>query len=118
MQDGSGIARLWARRRIDNLEAAAILGVIDNATRDRDILALALEHHLVTRLTSLVAVDQTPMRPEGEPLARTDIPLNLPSGWQFDKLFGPAMDRQAAGAAAMPAPPPSVTLPQTATPAA
>ena len=40
---------------------------------DKAILALALEHQLVTRLTSLVAVDKTPSRPEGEPLklART-----------------------------------------------
>ena len=35
---------------------------------DKTILALALEHQLVTRLTSLVAVDKTPSRPEGEPL--------------------------------------------------
>src|SRR5262249_52947351 len=55
---------------------------------DRRILALALEHHLVTRLTSLVAVDQTPSRPDGARLTRADIPLNLPAGWDFDKVFG------------------------------
>ena len=55
---------------------------------DKRILALALEHHLVTRLTSLVAVDKTPSRPDGARLTRADIPLNLPAGWEFDKVFG------------------------------
>src|SRR5262249_59629978 len=56
---------------------------------DKRILALALDHHLVTRLTSLVAVDRTPSRPEGARLTQAEIPLNLPAGWEFDKVFGP-----------------------------
>ena len=55
---------------------------------DKTILALALDHHLVTRLTSLVAVDETPARPEGAPLKLADLPLNLPAGWDFAKVFG------------------------------
>ena len=55
---------------------------------DRRILALALDHHLVSRLTSLVAVDATPSRPQGARLTRADLPLNLPAGWEFDKVFG------------------------------
>ena len=51
-------------------------------------MALALEHQLVTRLTSLVAVDKTPSRPEGEPLKVTELPINLPAGWDFAKVFG------------------------------
>jgi Ca-activated chloride channel family protein len=55
---------------------------------DAAILGLALDHHLVTRLTSLVAVDKTPRRPDGARLTRAELPLNLPAGWEFDKLFG------------------------------
>ena len=55
---------------------------------DKTILTLALEHQLVTRLTSLVAVDKTPSRPEGETLKLTELPINLPAGWVFDKVFG------------------------------
>ena len=55
---------------------------------DKTILALALEHQLVTRLTSLVAVDKTPSRPEGEPLKVAELPINLPAGWDFEKVFG------------------------------
>ncbi len=47
---------------------------------DKTILALALDHRLVTRLTSLVAVDKTPSRPEGARLTRADLPLKLPAG--------------------------------------
>ena len=42
----------------------------------------------MTRLTSLIAIDQTPSRPEGETLKLTELPLNLPAGWEFDKVFG------------------------------
>jgi Ca-activated chloride channel homolog len=55
---------------------------------NKTILALALEHQLVTRLTSLIAVDQTPTRPAGEPLKVSELPLNLPAGWDFEKVFG------------------------------
>jgi Ca-activated chloride channel homolog len=56
----------------------------------------------VTRLTSMVAVDKTPSRPQGAPLRVSDLPINLPAGWDFAKVFGerpqlPAMptDRRA-----------------------
>jgi Ca-activated chloride channel family protein len=33
-------------------------------------------------------VDKTPSRPADARLSRADIPLNLPAGWDFDKVFG------------------------------
>ncbi|MCV9961272.1 marine proteobacterial sortase target protein [Pararhizobium sp. BT-229] len=81
--EGKGIAKLWARRKIDDLEASA-----DRAALDKQIETVALAHHLVSRVTSLVAVDVTPSRPAGEPVASTDVPLNLPEGWDFEKVFG------------------------------
>ena len=53
------------------------------------ILKTALAHNLVSRLTSLVAVDLTPSRPQGDTLATRKLPLELPQGWNFDKVFGP-----------------------------
>ena len=41
------------------------LGQVSPEITDKRILALALEHHLVSRVTSLVAVDKTPARPPG-----------------------------------------------------
>jgi Ca-activated chloride channel homolog len=87
-EKGSGIAKLWARRRIDDVEVAQTLGTITPQEADKRILALALEHHLVSRVSSLVAVDKTPARQPGERLTQADIPLNLPAGWDYDKVFG------------------------------
>ncbi|HEY3678209.1 MAG TPA: marine proteobacterial sortase target protein [Bradyrhizobium sp.] len=85
---GKGLSKLWARRKISDAEVARTTRQVSPEEADKTILALALQHQLVTRLTSLVAVDRTPSRPEGAPLKLTDLPLNLPAGWDFAKVFG------------------------------
>ena len=85
---GVGLSKVWARRKIDDAEVARTMGTLTPEQADAAITALALRHHLVTRLTSLVAVDRTPSRPAGAPLARADVPLVLPAGWDFDSVFG------------------------------
>jgi Ca-activated chloride channel family protein len=86
--EGKGLSKLWARRMIDDAEIARTMRKMKPEDADNAILSLALEHQLVTRLTSLIAVDKTPSRPEGEPLRISELPLNLPAGWDFAKLFG------------------------------
>jgi Ca-activated chloride channel family protein len=86
--EGKGLSKLWARRKIDDAEIARTLRTATPEDADKTILALALEHQLVSRLTSLVAVDKTPSRPEGEALKLSELPLNLPAGWDFAKVFG------------------------------
>ena len=86
--EGMGLSKLWARRKIADAEIARTLREATPEDADKTILALALEHQLVTRLTSLVAVDKTPSRPAGEPLKLSELPLNLPAGWDFAKVFG------------------------------
>jgi Ca-activated chloride channel family protein len=130
--EGRGISKLWARRKISDAEIARTTRQLTPEEADKAILALALEHQLVSRLTSLVAVDKTPSRSEGEPLKLSELPLNLPAGWDFAKVFGDrpqlptaplerradAADRAATKRAAMHAvaPAPStITLPKTAT---
>ena len=128
-----GISKIWARRKIDDAEVDMKLGKITALAADTRILSLALEHHLVTRLTSLVAVDRTPSRPVNVPLTRADIPLQLPAGWDFETLFGIRADRSVldhadAGKeqivvqsknrpASTVTPAATMPLPQTATPA-
>ncbi|HKA74080.1 MAG TPA: marine proteobacterial sortase target protein [Xanthobacteraceae bacterium] len=85
---GQGLSKVWARRKIADAEVARTLRRLKPEEADSVILALALDHRLVTRLTSLVAVDATPSRPDGARLIRADLPLNLPAGWDFDKVFG------------------------------
>ncbi|MGU3338893.1 marine proteobacterial sortase target protein [Methylobacterium mesophilicum] len=85
---GAGISKVWARSRIGETETARITGRLGADSADATILALALEHGLTTRLTSLVAIDATPRRAPGTPIVAADLPLNLPAGWDFAKVFG------------------------------
>ena len=129
--EGKGLSKLWARRKISDAEVARTLRQVTPEEADKTILSLALEHQLVTRLTSLVAVDQTPSRPDGEPLKLAELPINLPAGWDFEKVFGerprlpsPPVERRTEAdgrvqVASLKRPvvvsPPTVTLPKTAT---
>lgn len=116
--EGAGVSKLWARRKIAEAEAARALRTLPAEEADARILALALEHGLASRLTSFVALDRTPVRAEGAPLARAELPLNLPAGWDFDKVFGPAARRAEAAPmqfAAAPSGGGQVLLPQTGT---
>ena len=83
--EGRGLSKLWARREIADAEVAQTMRTLTAEEANKMILALALEHQLVTRLTSLVAVGRTPSRPAGEPLRVSELPLNLPAGWDFEK---------------------------------
>lgn len=86
--EGKGLSKVWARAKIDDAEVGLRLRQLTTDAADKRILELALEHSLLSRLTSLVAVDKTPSRPAEAKLARADVPLNLPAGWDFDKVFG------------------------------
>ena len=86
--DAKGISKIWARRQIDDAEVNLTLGKITQADADKRILDLALDHHLVTRLTSLVAVDTKRLRPAHAQLTQADIPLQLPAGWDYKTPLG------------------------------
>lgn len=90
---GKGISKVWARRKIRDGEVAMRLGRIKREDGDATILSLALTHSLVSRLTSLVAVESEISRPKDARLTRADLPLNLPAGWDFDKVFGARGER-------------------------
>ena len=78
---------LWARRMIDDWLARLSLGGNARAVRDA-VSQLALEHHLVSRYTSLVAVDRTPSRPLEQGLQSAGVPTRLPAGWSATAVFG------------------------------
>jgi Ca-activated chloride channel family protein len=82
-----GVGALWARSKIAALSDGLYEGV-DRETVKRAVVEVALAHHLVSAYTSLVAVDVTPSRPGGTDLSTREVPLNLPAGWNFDKVFG------------------------------
>ncbi len=57
--DDAGIGKLWARQKIESLMDSLSEGNEPNVVR-ADVVQVALEHHLVSQYTSLVAVDTTP----------------------------------------------------------
>jgi len=89
------VAKLWARRRIDDIEAERAMNKIEADAADAQIAEIGITHAIVTSQTSLVAIDETPVRPAGETLSREDLPVNLPAGWDFDTLFGGAAAQAA-----------------------
>ena len=85
--DGNGVSKLWARSKIAAIEDTRYHGAKQGDV-DAAVLKVALAHHLLSRLTSLVAVDVTPSRPSGESMTSEAMPTNLPAGWNFASVFG------------------------------
>ena len=73
------LATLWARSKVEALEDSRIFGVGPEFIRN-EVTKLALNFGLLTPYTSLVAVDRTPSRPQGEQLKQDSIPSLLPAG--------------------------------------
>jgi len=92
---GRGIAQLWARQRIDSLLDSVQDGANAEQVRSQ-VIALALTHHMVSKFTSLVAVDVTPVRPQTASLNSLAVPVNLPQGQDAAKIF--AMQAQSGTA--------------------
>jgi Ca-activated chloride channel family protein len=75
---GSGIAARWARARIESLFDASTGGAVGDTART-EIVSLAKDLHLVTRFTSLVAIEETPTA-AGGPAVAARVPAVLPDG--------------------------------------
>ncbi len=82
-----GIGVYWARKKIDSLMNQHIGHQHPDTIRQK-IIGLALQHHLVSRYTSLVAVDVTPVRPPNQLLRTHPMKTNLPHGQNYAAIFG------------------------------
>jgi Ca-activated chloride channel family protein len=94
-QQSQGVAVLWAREKIAHLMDRLREGVGADVIK-KGVTDLALEHHLVSRYTSLVAVDVTPARTATEKHVTKAAKVNLPADWQHNKVFA-ALPQTAAG---------------------
>jgi len=131
MTAAPGVAAVWARAKLAQIEDGLYRPGGDKTAVRAQALALALEHRLVTRYTSLVAIDAAVVRPREIPLDRQEVARDLPAGWDAGKVFGSQTEADAAPAPAptgmrslaLPAPllqeakanGQAITLPQTAT---
>ena len=95
-QSREGVSSLWARNKI-----AALMQQKRNTEFEsikQTIIETALKHHLVSKYTSLIAVDVTPVRPKEEEVDSHAIPTHLPAGWDHSKVFGQAFPATATDA--------------------
>jgi Ca-activated chloride channel family protein len=91
--DRSGIAVLWARKKIKILMDSLISGAGPQQV-EQEVTELALDNHLVSRYTSLVAVEEKVSRSNDANTAlhkdkkkEQKVKTNLPAGWVHDKVF-------------------------------
>tara|TARA_R110000772_G_scaffold73216_3_gene159583 strand:- start:6882 stop:9242 length:2361 start_codon:yes stop_codon:yes gene_type:complete len=103
-----GVAGLWGREKIRQL-MADMRRVEDRDALRGEIVKTALSIGLVSKFTSLVAVDleSAPARPAGTPLAVAEVPVNLPAGWDRSGIEGTP---SAPVAAPVPVPSPQKTM--------
>ena len=67
-----GVATLWARSKIDSLMNRIIAGEREENIRPQ-VLDVALEHRLISRYTSFVAVEEHPVRSPDAPLLTQEL---------------------------------------------
>ena len=84
---GVGTAAVWARAHIADLMDQARRGADADSVRDA-VLKTALAHRVVSKYTSLVAVDKTPVRPSGAALEREQVPNLMAHGQSAKAIFG------------------------------
>ena len=78
-QVNNGIGTYWARHKIAALMDRSHNGKNKSEVRSR-IIETALKHHLVSKFTSLVAVDKTPSRPLSTSLKKSITPTTPAHG--------------------------------------
>jgi Ca-activated chloride channel family protein len=83
-----GITTLWARQRVEDLMDRWRVSEEDARPGIRStLIAHAIRYRLVTRFTSLVAVEEIVANSSGQSTA-VGVPTELPAGMQMEKVFG------------------------------
>ena len=100
--DNSVLGSVWARAKVDQLMSADWFGAQQGGVKDelkKEIVATALEHHIMTQYTSFVAVEEKTIVEGGKPRTVT-VPVEMPDGVSYEGVFG-----DACADAACPPPP-------------
>lgn len=83
----AGVAALWARKKIKSEMDSLALGRQEEQVK-KEVLATALEHQLVSKYSSLVAVDKMVSRPGGARNKKEVVKTAAPRGLKMDAIFG------------------------------
>jgi Ca-activated chloride channel family protein len=92
-----GVAALWARAKIGDLMDGRRRGANEDEVRQA-VVGIAMAHHLVSKYTSLIAVDKTPVRPQSANLDSEQVPNLMPYGQSVEAIFGFPATATGAGA--------------------
>lgn len=83
-----GVGTLWARSKIEALEDDRVAGRDAEEVKE-ELIAVALKHHLVSRYTSLVAVEEWVSRLPGDNLQTSAVPNLVARGQQLQTVMYP-----------------------------
>ena len=90
MNNGKGISKLWARKKVEAISDAALRGLPQEQAKAQ-ILKVALTHQILSKYTSFVAVEEKISRPPTTPAADSITRENLPKGMKLRKAASPQM---------------------------
>ncbi len=94
----AAIASTWARAKVDALMAQDLQAMQSGTfpkPLEEQIVAVALQHRLLTKFTSFVAVEQKVVV-EGGVTKTVRVPVEMPDGVRYEGIFG-AGEADAAG---------------------
>ena len=74
-----GIAKLWAKSKIEHLMDQKIVGV-DEESIKKQVTPLALKYGLMSKYTSFVAVEEKVSRPQEAQIKQKEVPNLMPKG--------------------------------------
>ena len=86
--DQPGIPLVWARRKLAELNDEALVhGRFEDERWREDVLALALDHGLLSDFTAFLAVDSS-RRTEGDHGITVPVPVEMPQGVRYETTVG------------------------------
>jgi hypothetical protein len=88
--DGSAVRTLWAREKIEDLQAQDWMGAQTGHPKpdiQAQIVATALEYRLMSQYTSFVAVEEKVVNIGGR-MRMVDVPVEMPEGVSYEGIFG------------------------------
>jgi Ca-activated chloride channel family protein len=99
-KDGAALPTVWARERIEDLQAQDYLGAQSGKPDPKikeQIVNLALDYRLMSQYTSFVAVEEKVVNIGGKQ-RRVDVPVEMPEGVSYNGIFGEQLqEREALG---------------------
>ncbi|MFT5573741.1 MAG: Ca-activated chloride channel family protein [Cryomorphaceae bacterium] len=71
---------VWARAKVADVMDKLVTGELSQEDAKKGITELGIEHSIVTKFTSLVAVEQTPSKPKDLKAKQQNVPNLMPKG--------------------------------------